>query len=67
MIAAELIAQAKKSGTINWSLRASARAKIKVRVKPQPRQLPAGSTGKAMKTALAQAELLRASGREANF
>ncbi len=33
MIAAELIAQAKKSGTINWSLRASARAKIKVRVK----------------------------------
>jgi hypothetical protein len=34
---------------------------------PQPTQLPADSTGKAVKTALAQAELLRASGREANF
>ena len=60
LIAAELITQVKKSVTIDWTLRESARAKIKVMVKRilnkhgYPPDLQEG----AVKTVLAQAELL---------
>ena len=40
VIAAELISQVKKSVTIDWTLRESARAKIKVMVKRIPNKRP---------------------------
>lgn len=61
VIAAELITQVKKSVSIDWTLREGARTRIRVMVKrilnnygyPPPR-----SAGEAVKTVLAQAELL---------
>jgi type I restriction enzyme R subunit len=60
VIAAELIAQVKKSVTIDWNLRESARAKIKVMVKRilNKHGYPPDLQEEAVKTVLAQAELL---------
>jgi type I restriction enzyme R subunit len=60
VIAAELIAQVKKSVTIDWNLRESARAKIKVIVKRILNKYgyPPDLQEEAVKTVLAQAELL---------
>ena len=60
VIAAELIAQMKKSVTIDWTLRESARAKIKVMVKRILNKYgyPPDLQEEAVKTVLAQAELL---------
>jgi type I restriction enzyme R subunit len=59
-IAAELIAQVKKSVTIDWTLRESARARIKVMVKRilNKHGYPPDLQEEAVKTVLAQAELL---------
>ncbi|GDY02783.1 hypothetical protein LBMAG49_21120 [Planctomycetota bacterium] len=59
LIAAELITQAKKSVTIDWTLRESARAKIKVMVKRILNKYgyPPDLQEEAVKTVLAQAEL----------
>ena len=59
-IAAELIAQVKKSVTIDWTLRESARAKIKVMVKRilNRHGYPPDLEAEAVRTVLAQAELL---------
>jgi type I site-specific restriction-modification system R (restriction) subunit len=60
LIAAELIAQVKKSVTIDWTLRESARARIKVMVKRILNKYgyPPDLQEEAVKTVLAQAELL---------
>ena len=60
VIAAELISQVKKSVTIDWTLRESARAKIKVMVKRilNKHGYPPDLQEEAVKTVLAQAELL---------
>ncbi len=60
LIAAELIAQVKKSVTIDWTLRESARAKIKVMVKRilNRHGYPPDLAEEAVKTVLQQAELL---------
>ena len=60
VIAAELIGQVKKSVTIDWTLRESARAKIKVMVKRilNKHGYPPDLQEEAVKTVLAQAELL---------
>ena len=60
VIAAELITQVKKSVTIDWTLRESARAKIKIMVKRILRKhgYPPDLQDEAVKTVLAQAELL---------
>ena len=60
VIAAELIAQVRKSVTIDWTLRESARAKIKVMVKRilNKHGYPPDLQEEAVKTVLAQAELL---------
>ena len=65
LIAAELITQVKKSVTIDWTLRESARAKIKAMVKRilnkhgYPPDFAGGSReDRVVKTVLAQAELL---------
>ncbi len=60
VIAAELITQVKKSVTIDWTLRESARAKIKVMVKRilNKHGYPPDLQDEAVKTVLAQAELL---------
>ncbi len=60
VIAAELVTQVRKSVTIDWTLRESARAKIKVLVKRILRKHghPPDLEEAATKTVLAQAELL---------
>jgi type I restriction enzyme R subunit len=60
LIAAELITQVKKSVTIDWTLRESARAKIKVMVKRilNKHGYPPDLQEEAVVTVLAQAELL---------
>ena len=60
VIAAELIRQVKKSVTIDWTLRESARARIKVMVKRilKKHGHPPDLQDEAVKTVLAQAELL---------
>ena len=60
VIAAELITQVKKSVTIDWTLRESARAKIKVMVKRILNKYgyPPDLQEEAVKTVLTQAELL---------
>jgi type I restriction enzyme R subunit len=60
LIAAELITQVKKSVTIDWTLRESARARIKVMVKRilDKHGYPPDLQEEAVKTVLAQAELL---------
>ena len=66
VIAAELVTQVRKSVTIDWTLRESARAKIKVLVKRILRRhgYPPDLEAEATQTILAQAELLCAeSGR----
>ena len=59
LIAAELVAQVKKSLTIDWNLRESARAKIKVMVKRilNKHGYPPDLQADAVKTVLAQAAL----------
>ena len=60
VIAAELVAHVRKSVTIDWTLRESARAAIKVVVKRILRKhgYPPDLTAEATQTVLAQAELL---------
>lgn len=60
VIAAELITQVKKSVTIDWTLRESARARIKVMVKRilNKHGYPPDLQEEAVKTVLQQAELL---------
>jgi type I restriction enzyme, R subunit len=60
VIATELVTQVRKSVTIDWTLRESARAKIKVLVKRILRKhgYPPDLEEEATKTVLAQAELL---------
>lgn len=60
VIAAELITQVRKSVTIDWTLRESARAKIRVMVKRILNKygFPPDLQDAAVKTVLAQAELL---------
>lgn len=60
VIAAELVTQVRKSVTVDWTLRESARAKIKVLVKRILRRhgYPPDLEEEATKTVLAQAELL---------
>jgi type I restriction enzyme R subunit len=60
LIAAELITQVRKSVTIDWTLRESARAKIKVLVKRILNRYgyPPDLQDEAVRTVLAQAELL---------
>ena len=60
VIATELVTQVRKSVTIDWTLRESARAKIKVMVKRILRKhgYPPDLQDAAVKTVLAQAELL---------
>jgi len=60
LIAAELISQVKKSVTIDWTLRESARARIKVMVKRilNKHGYPPDLQEDAVRTVLAQAELL---------
>lgn len=60
VIAAELISQVRKSVTIDWTLREGARAKIKVMVKRILNKYghPPDLQEEAVKTVLAQAELL---------
>ena len=62
VIAAELITQVRKSVTIDWTLRESARAKIRVMVKRILNKYgyPPDLQDEAVKTVLAQAELLSA-------
>ena len=62
VIAAELITQVRKSVTIDWTLRESARAKIRVMVKRILNKYgyPPDLQEDAVKTVLAQAELLSA-------
>lgn len=60
VIAAELIVTIRKSVTIDWTLRQSAQAKIKVMVKRilNKHGYPPDLQEEAVKTVLAQAELL---------
>ena len=60
VIATELVTQARKSVTIDWTLRESARAKIKVLVKRILRKhgYPPDLQDEATKLVLQQAELL---------
>ncbi len=60
VIAAELITQVKKSVTIDWTLRESARARIKVMVKRILNKYgyPPDLQEEAVQTVLKQAELL---------
>lgn len=60
VIAAELISQVRKSVTIDWTLRESARAKIRVMVKRILNKYgyPPDLQEEAVKTVLRQAELL---------
>jgi len=60
VIAAELITQVRKSVTIDWTLRESARAKIRVMVKRILNRFgyPPDLQEEAVKTVLMQAELL---------
>ena len=60
VIAAELITQVRKSVTIDWTLRESARAKIRVMVKRILNKYgyPPDLREEVVKTLLAQAELL---------
>ena len=60
VIAAELVTQVRKSVTIDWTLRESARAKIKVMVKRilKKHGYPPDLQEEATKTVLMQAELL---------
>ena len=60
VIAAELVTQVRKSLTIDWTVRESARARIKVMVKRILKKpgYPPGLQDEATKTVLAQAELL---------
>ena len=60
VIAAELITQVKKSVTIDWTMRESARARIRVMVKRILNKYgyPPDLQEEAVKTVLAQAELL---------
>lgn len=60
VIAAELVTKVRKSVTIDWTLRESARAKIKVMVKRILRQYgyPPDLTDEAVQTVLLQAETL---------
>ena len=60
LIAAELITQVKKSVTIDWTLREGARARIRVMVKRILNKYgyPPDLQDDAVKTVLAQAELL---------
>lgn len=60
LIAAELISQVKKGASIDWTLRESAGAKIRVMVKRILNKYgyPPDLQDDAVKTALAQAELL---------
>ncbi|MBZ0094365.1 MAG: DUF3387 domain-containing protein [Sulfuricella sp.] len=62
VIAAELVTQVRKSVTIDWSVRESARARIKVMVKRilKKHGFPPDLQEEATKTVLAQAELLSA-------
>jgi type I restriction enzyme R subunit len=62
VIAAELVSQVRKSVTIDWTLRESARAQIKVKVKRILKKFgyPPDLQDEATKTVLAQAELLSA-------
>lgn len=67
VIATELVTQVRMSVTIDWTLRESARAKIKVMVKRILRKhgYPPDLEAEATKTVLAQAELLCADWTEA--
>ena len=67
VIAAELVTQVRKSVTIDWTVRESARAKIKVMVKRILNKYgyPPDLQEEATKTVLAQAELLSAIWAEA--
>lgn len=60
VIATELVTQVRKSVTIDWTVREAARAKIKVLVKRILRRhgYPPDLQDNAVKTVLAQAELL---------
>lgn len=60
VIAAELVTQVRKSVTIDWTVREGARAKIKVMVKRILRKhgYPPDLQDEAVKTVLAQTELL---------
>ena len=60
VIAAELVTQVRKNVTIDWTVRESARAKIKVMVKRILKRhgYPPDLQEEATKTVLAQAELL---------
>ncbi len=60
VIAAELVTKVRQSVTIDWTLRESARAKIKVLVKRILRKhgYPPDLEAEATRTVLAQAELL---------
>ncbi len=60
MIAAELISKVRQSVTIDWTLRESARSKIKIIVKRILNKYgyPPDLQEEAVKTVLAQAELL---------
>jgi type I restriction enzyme R subunit len=60
VIATELVTQVRKSITIDWTVRESARAKIKVLVKRilKKHGYPPDLQDEATKTVLAQAELL---------
>ena len=62
VIATELITQVRKSVSIDWTLRESARAKIRVMVKRILNKYgyPPDLQEEAVKTVLAQAELLSA-------
>jgi len=62
VIAAELVTQVRKSVTIDWAVRESARARIKVMVKRilKKHGFPPDLQDEATKTVLAQAELLSA-------
>lgn len=66
VIAAELVTQVRKSVTIDWTVRESARAKIKVMVKRILRKhgYPPDLQDKAVQTVLGQAELLCAAWAE---
>lgn len=62
VIAAELVTKVRKSVTIDWTLRESARARIRVMVKRilKKHRYPPDLQDEATKTVLAQAELLSA-------
>jgi type I restriction enzyme R subunit len=62
VIATELVTQVRKSVTIDWTLRDSARARIRVLVKPILNRYgyPPDLQDAAVMTVLAQAELLSA-------